>query len=197
MVGRSDIMHWLLALVVFVTLSAPAAAAPAEAKAGGPRVRPQDARITALLQEGVLRSSSLRTLVDRIESSNVYVYVGLDHLMKSYLAGRLTWMGQAHEFRYLRAAINFDLSADQVIATLAHELQHAVEVIDDRSVVDERSLVALYRRIGKPSRPELNSGWETAAAQAMGYQVRRELVATPASAGLAGAIQETGERGKL
>jgi len=194
--GRSDIMHRLLALGLFVTLSAHAAAASPEARAGGPHVRPQDARITALLQDGILRSSSLRALVERIESSNVYVYIGLDHLMKSYLAGRLTWMGQAHEFRYLRAAINFDLSSDQVIATLAHELQHAVEVIDDQSVVDERSLVALYRRIGKPSRLELNSGWETAAAQAMGYQVRRELIAMPAAVG-AGAISDSGERGKL
>jgi len=194
--GRSDIMHWLLAFVLFVTLSTRATAAPTDVKTGGPHIRPMDTRMTALLQEGILRSSSLRALVERIESSNGYVYVGLDHLMKQYLAGRLTWMGQAHEFRYLRASINFDLSADQVIATLAHELQHAVEVIDDQSVVDERSLVALYRRIGKPSRMELNSGWETAAAQAKGYQVRRELIAMP-SGTTAGAFNEFGERGKL
>lgn len=186
-------MNWLPAVVLFTTLSAAtAAAAPPDAKLGGPHVRPQDSRITALLQVGMQRSSSLRALVDRIEASNVYVYVGLDHLMKSYLAGRLTWMGQAHEFRYLRASINFDLSGDQVIATIAHELQHAVEVIDDQSVVDERTLVALYRRIGKPSRLELNSGWETAAAQAMGLQVRRELIATPIAA-----LSETSDRGKV
>lgn len=186
-------MKWLLAIVLFTALSAAtAAAAPPDAKLGGPHVRPQDARITALLQGGMQRSSSLRALVDRIEASNVYVYIGLDHLMKSYLAGRLTWMGHAHEFRYLRASINFDLSGDQVIATIAHELQHVLEVMDDRSVVDERSLASLYRRIGKPSRLELNSGWETAAAQAMGLQVRRELNATPVAS-----LSEMSDRGKV
>ena len=68
-----------------------------------------------------------------------------------------------------------------MIATVAHELQHAVEVIEDESVKDERSLVALYKRIGQPSRAA-NSGWETTNAQQTGYQVRRELVAVPAAA---------------
>jgi hypothetical protein len=185
-------MHWLLAIVLFTSVSAArAAAAEPEAKNTMVHVRPQEARITALLQEGMLRSRTLHALVDRIEASNVYVYVALDHLMKPYLAGRLTWMGQANEFRYLRASINFDLSSDQVISTIAHELQHAVEVLDDQAVVDEKSLAALYKRIGKPSRPELNSGWETDAAKAMGFQVRRELSETP-TASLASLI----DRGK-
>ena len=38
-----------------------------------------------------------------------------------------------------------------MIATVAHELQHVVEVIEDESVTDERSLVELYKRIGQPS----------------------------------------------
>ena len=38
-----------------------------------------------------------------------------------------------------------------MIATIAHELQHAVEVIEDETVNDEKSLVALYRRIGQQS----------------------------------------------
>jgi len=53
-------------------------------------------------------------------------------------------------------------------------------VIEDESVTDERSLVALYKRIGQPSRAAGPSGWETLAAQRTGTQVRRELV-TPAS----------------
>jgi hypothetical protein len=185
-------MKQLVAIVLFASWSATAAAA-AQPESGSvtSHIRPQDARVAALLQEGMLRSRSLHALVDRIEASNVYVYLNLDHLMKSYLAGRLTWIGQAHEFRYLRASINFDLPADQVIATIGHELQHAVEVIDDQTVVNEKSLVALYRRIGKPSRLELTSGWETEAAQAMGSQVRRELIAAPATL-----LNQTNQRGK-
>ena len=56
---------------------------------GGPRLRPQDPRITAVLKEGVARSATFRALVDRIEASNVFVYVAVNPLMKSSLAGTL------------------------------------------------------------------------------------------------------------
>ena len=88
-------------------------------------------------------------------------------------------MTRAGEFRYVRASISPDMTFDQMIASVAHELQHAVEVIEDSAVIDEKSLVALYRRIGQPSSAAGPSGWETVAAQRAGWQVRRELVAVP------------------
>lgn len=91
----------------------------------------------------------------------------------------LTWMTRAGDFRYVRASISMDLTPDQMIATVAHELQHAVEVIEDDSVNDEQSLVALYRRIGQQSSSASPSRWETQAAQKTGFQVRRELVSGP------------------
>ncbi len=66
-----------------------------------------------------------------------------------------------------------------MIATIAHELQHAVEVIDDDNVNDEKSLVALYRRIGQQSGNASPSRWETTAAQQAGFQVRKELAEAP------------------
>jgi hypothetical protein len=147
---------------------------------GGPRVRPQDSRIVLVLQEGVARSSTFKSLVDRIESNNVIVYIAVNPILKSSLSGALTWMTRAGDFRYLRASISAELTFDQMIATVAHELQHAVEVIEDESVNDERSLVALYKRIGQPSRAT-SSGWETTNAQQTGYQVRRELAAVPSA----------------
>lgn len=91
-------------------------------------------------------------------------------------------MTRAGEFRYLRASINTDLTADLIISTLAHELQHAVEVIKDERVIDQRSLVELYKRIGRPSSSAVPSGWETVTAQQAGLRVRRELVAASAAA---------------
>jgi hypothetical protein len=147
---------------------------------GGPRLRPQDSRIVQVLREGAARSSTFRSLADRIESSNVIVYIAVNPILKSSLSGALTWMTRAGEFRYVRASISADLTFDQMIATVAHELQHAVEVIEDESVNDERSLVALYKRIGQPSRAT-TSGWETTSAEQTGYQVRRELTITTAT----------------
>jgi hypothetical protein len=144
-------------------------------------LRPQDDRLKQLLRQGVSRSPTLRALADRIETSNVIVYVAINPLMKSNLSGMLTWMTRAGDFRYLRASINPDLTPDQMIATIAHELQHAVEVIEDDAVSDENTLVALYRRIGQQHGNSTPSRWETSAAQQAGYQVRKELGVAPAA----------------
>lgn len=146
------------------------------AKEGDPHLRPQDDRVAQAVANGARRSATFKSLVDRIERSQVIVYVAVNPTMKSNLNGMLTWMTQAGGFRYLRASISPDLSSDQMIATVAHELQHAAEVIADESVVDEKTLTELYKRIGHPSGVEAPYRWETAAAQETGYQVRRELV---------------------
>jgi len=148
---------------------------------GGPRLRPQDSRMKQVLQEGAARSATFKALVDRIEASNVIVYVAVSPSLKSTLSGSLTWMTQAGSDRYVRASISTELLFDQMIATVAHELQHAVEVIGDETVKDEKSLAALYKRIGRQNHQSSSSGWETVAAQQTGWQVRRELVSPPAT----------------
>lgn len=170
----------LLACVVVVCVIATSSAF-AGVPTGEVRLRPQDSRLELVLKEGVARSATFKALVDRIEASNVIVYVALNPAMKSSLSGMLTWMTRAGGFRYVRASISIDLPFDQMIATLAHELQHAVEVIDDESVVDEKSLIALYKRIGQQNSHAAPSRWETTAAQQAGFRVRRELVAVPSS----------------
>ena len=170
-------MRVLLAVALVAVLSI--SSALAAERIGGPRLRPQDNRSTQVLLEGAARSETFRALVNRIEASNVIVYVSVSPLMKSSLSGQLTWMTRAGDFRYVRASIKTDLTFDQMIASVAHELQHAVEVIEDESVTDERSLIALYKRIGHRSGSAGLSGWETAAAQRTGTQVRRELVTAP------------------
>ena len=172
-------MRVLLAVALVAVLSV--SSTLASERIGGPRLRPQDARISQVLQEGAARSATFRALVNRIEAGNVIVYIAVSPILKSSLSGSLTWMTHAGNFRFVRASIRTDLTFDQMIATVAHELQHAVEVVEDESVTDERALAALYKRIGHPSGSAGRSGWETAAAQRTSTQVRRELVAVPAT----------------
>jgi hypothetical protein len=173
-------MRWLLSLVLCSAILVPHVFAESAGKPrdGGPRIRPQDARSTQLLRDGVARSETFRALVEQIEASNVFVYVQVSPFIKPTLAGQLTWMTQAGPYRYLRATISPDQTMNQAIASLAHELQHAVEVMGDEQVVSEITLVSLYKRIGQPSNSAVASGWETIAAQETGYRVRRELVDT-------------------
>lgn len=170
-------MRTLLSLALsLLILSTGAWASPRE---GGPRIRPQDKRIKDVIDEGTRRSATFKALVDQIEASNVIVYVAINPLLRSSLAGSLTWMTRVEDYRYVRASISSEMLFDQMIATVAHELQHAVEVIGDESVIDEKSLSALYKRIGHESAASVPTGWETVAAQQTGWQVRRELVSVP------------------
>jgi hypothetical protein len=61
-----------------------------------------------------------------------------------------------------------------MIAVIAHELQHAVEVAGDPGVVDDAGLVALYRRIGHNSAG--GHSYDTDAARTAGHTVRDELI---------------------
>jgi hypothetical protein len=187
-------MRWLLSIVFCsaVLISNAYAAGPDRSREGGPRIRPQDPRSIQLLKNGIARSSTFRALVDRIEASNVFVYVTVTPFIKSSLAGQLTWMTQAGPYRYLRATLSAEQTSDQQIASLAHELQHAVEVVEDILVKDEKTLIALYKRIGQPSRAAVASGWETVAAQETGYRVRREL-GDSTGAAMADRIFESGQ----
>ena len=167
--------------VVILCSALSTASAYAAGPTGEVRLRPQDARLEQLLKDGAARSSTFKALVDRIEASNVIVYVALNPMMKPSLSGMLTWMTRAGNYRYVRASISTELTPNQMIATLAHELQHAVEVIEDENVVDEKSLVALYRRIGRQHSASAPARWETDAAQQAGFRVRRELIETPST----------------
>lgn len=175
-------MRTLLALVLSCCVSTAALASAPEELWRHARIRPQDPRLAELLRTGVARSATLRDIVNRLEAGNLIVYISLHPAMRQSLAGKLTWMSKSGDFRYVKATINTEQSADQMIATLAHELQHALEVGGEDSVIDQRSLAGFYKRIGRPSPSSAIAGFETAAAQATGFQVRRELTAAAAAA---------------
>jgi hypothetical protein len=144
---------------------------------GGPRIRTSDGRAALILRLGLERSAILRHLVDEIEGGRVIVYVGISNDMPDRLAGSLKFAGNAGRFRYLRVLLNADLSAEQVVASLAHELQHVREVMASPDVQDDQSLEGLYRRIGRENGVAGGGGWETDEARAVGADVRRELAA--------------------
>ena len=62
-------------------------------------------------------------------------------------------------------------SHDQLLALIAHELQHALEVIEHEDVVDGATMQAMFRKIGV----SVKGGYETAAAAAIGDRVLSEV----------------------
>jgi hypothetical protein len=148
---------------------------------GGPRIRSTDSRIAAALRNGLERSHVLRRLVDTIESNDVVVYTAVDQRMADGLSGRLTFMGVGGGYRYVRVAVHPELKPSLVIAALAHELQHVVEVVEHPEVTSEAALTALYKRIGYSNMASGRVGWETDAAHEIGLVVLREMLAGSAA----------------
>jgi hypothetical protein len=138
------------------------------------RVRTNDPRVRATLAEGMARSATFRDVLDRVQAHDVIVYIEMQPRLRGRLSGVVTWVAATKSARYVRIGLNPELPAPALIAALAHELQHVAEIGEAPSVVDERSLSALYRGIGTERRVA-SDAWDTEAAKLTGEVVRKEL----------------------
>lgn len=79
--------------------------------------------------------------------------------------------------RYLRVQILCEQQPPSLVAIVAHELQHVLEIASAPSVVDDRSFARLFRSIGFSNclsrQPD---SFETRAAVTAGERVRAELL---------------------
>ncbi len=170
-------------LVVALVPADPAAPAPSSAispahflllNAPDRRVRAPEARVQLLLAEGLHRSRTFASLMTALNRTDVIVYVESVMTLPKDTNGRLTMVPRGKgEFRYLRVQIRADLSRQESIALIGHELQHALEIAEATEVRDSTSLVRLYERIGHMSIGD--HAYDTEAARDTGRVVRREL----------------------
>lgn len=151
-------------------------ASPADAPATSrsTRVRSSDARTAALLVQGLQRSATIRRLVEQLEHADVIVYLEMKPALQRRLAGTLTWMTKTKDHRYVRISLNPDMTTDALIATLGHELQHALEVARAPQIVNDDTLARFYELHVDSIRTKA-TGWDTEAARQAGELVRREL----------------------
>jgi hypothetical protein len=137
-------------------------------------VRPVTQALSGLVQDGVRRSPTLAALVDRIEASDGIVFLQSGELRR---AGVRVRGGMTHAVtkttyvRIVRISIESE-HGDATIGTIAHELRHALEVLDDAGAVDRHTVGLLYTRIGYRVGP---GRYETDAAQTAERQVIHEL----------------------
>lgn len=139
-----------------------------------PRIRVNDARLVESLRRGYTSSPTFRGLVDAIERSDLIVYVERHNRFHPHEAGRLALSGLAGDHRYVRISLSTSLNERELVAFMAHELMHAVEVADADEVVDDSSLRDLYCRIGEVRQ----YGFDTEAARHVTRLVSEEMVRT-------------------
>ena len=142
------------------------------------RVRSTNGQMLGLINEGTERAATFRTLVDVINRSNGIVYVEWGICAFGHVNGCvLPFIAPTQGNRYIRILVTPDknrISHDQLLALIAHELQHAREVIEHADVIDVAAMGEMYRRIGTPLTGQ--SGYETSAARTAGDAVLSELL---------------------
>lgn len=137
------------------------------------RVRALHPNLMKLISEGVRKSETFHALMQAVERTDVIVYVEASRDMPASLAGRMLIMPSAGAQRFIRVQVRIDMRPNEIIATVAHELRHVLEVAEDETVRDAEGLSTLYKRIGHPVAGSRR--YDTVAAQDAGRTVRLEL----------------------
>jgi len=142
------------------------------------RVRSTQRFMIALIREGYDRSPVFRDLVEVLQRSNVIVLVQpascAGGRIRSCLVSVTGFDGQRH----IRINVDPHRSHDWLIATVAHELQHAAEIAEHPEVADASAALKLYRMIAVGQCHEgLSEECETTRALMTERKVLEELYA--------------------
>ena len=166
----------LLAATIVATGSKVRAQESETARITAPHLRTTDNDLRAVLADGIATSPTLHALVKFLEQSDVVVYLERATRPLFGVAGRLTFVSAQGGRRYVVVHLACVGSRVQQLAILAHELQHAVEIAADQSIVDEPSMMRAYARIGYVNRWVTSAvAFDTKAAREIEERVRREV----------------------
>jgi len=115
-------------------------------------MRLMDQAIAGALREGVVRSATVREIVLRLESLAGIVFLS-DGVVWRSGSGMYFTGGMSHrvlavaDVRLIRITVQTG-RGNATIATIAHELWHATEVLSAPEAIDIPTVDALFQRIG-------------------------------------------------
>jgi hypothetical protein len=158
-----------VASFAFLALATPALAQPPHVRGEGGMQR--------LIDDAARRSPEIRASIDRLQDLDVIVYVRARLLTQPDLDGRVALLSAVRGRRYLVIELACGRSELTQMATLGHELFHAIEIAEEPSAVSAETLATLYARIGiKTGDRQGRRTYETEAAAAAGMRARRQLL---------------------
>lgn len=163
------------AMLLLAIAAAPPAAA-GQLQSFERNVRTEDAGLRELIRDARSASPTFRDLLDRLDGSDIIVHVARQPYMRVSLDGQLNFVARAGGRRYLRVGVAGRLPARRLVAIVAHELQHAVEIADDRAIVDAPTLAQAYQRLGDRAQSHRDGAlaFETRTAIDVAARVWRE-----------------------
>ena len=135
------------------------------------RVRTEDPDLAALIRDATGQSTTFRRLVEAIAATDGVVYVVRDRCRPPLRACLALAMTVAGPNRILRVIVDDRKTDSGAVESIAHELQHALEVLHHRDVTSGAAMYGLFERIGK----RREHSFETDAAIEVEEAVRSEL----------------------
>jgi hypothetical protein len=135
------------------------------------RVRSTNAVIHRVLKEASDRSQTFRRLVETINASDGTVYVEEGTCRQGERAC-LVMVTMAGAHRNLWVKVDTGAADVDLMGSIGHELQHAIEVLSDRTVTSSFALYFFFLKMGSRSQ---SGTFETRAAVEAGEAVRAEV----------------------
>ncbi len=179
--------RWTRTFTLLLLLLLPATVARAQADSFE-RVRTDSRYMRVMLASGIERSPTFRSIVERLERSDLIVEVQCAHFVGSQRAGQTVLLSAQPGVRYVLVELACWAGSGPSLHMLGHELRHALEIASASWVVDGPTLAQFYQSIGFRSGPaliETFGEFETADAIEAGERVHRELFHPEAPASLA------------
>ena len=136
-----------------------------------PRVRSTHDYIRAMITEAAQRSPTFRRLVEAIGVTNGIVYVEQGECGHSVRACLTMTVTPTTEYRFLRVLVDARQPDWEVMSSIGHELQHAIEVLENLSLTSSEAIFLFYTREGMT----MGESFETPAAVRIGNIVRSEV----------------------
>jgi hypothetical protein len=144
-----------------------------------PRVRTTDSTIANLIARASDRSATFRHVVEVIDATDGIVYVEPGRCRHSVRACLVLTMQIAGPNRLLRILVDSRKVDCNLMASIGHELWHAIEVLREPSITNDAALFLFYMREGHHTGRDGDplGAWETNAALQTGLNVLAELKA--------------------
>jgi hypothetical protein len=136
-----------------------------------PRVRSTNAAIALVLIEAESRSATFRSLVRTIEGTDGIVYVERGRCGHSVRACLSLSVVSGAGYRLLRILVDGADDVASLMATIGHELRHAIELLTEPAVRTAAAAYLYYSRVA----PTVRDAFETPAAIQAGLAVANEL----------------------
>ena len=137
------------------------------------RLRPLDPLAAETIARAIERSTIVRALADRLESSNVIVHVEMSRALPLGIGGTMRFVASRGGHRFVRVSLSMTMPRDARTWILGHELQHACELADS-TASDIAGVRKLYEAVGHRGHG-LAEVYETRAAIDVERRVRAEV----------------------